>query len=292
MRYNSYMERTVILYHANCPDGFGGAYAAWKKFGDAADYIPLSYGKPLPEELAGAEVYMIDMCFPQADMDALKATARSLTVLDHHEGVEDVVRSMPEFVYDKDRSGASIAWAYFHPGTPLPYLLALIEDDDLFRFRLPDTKPMLSYMAVKPFSFESWDELAAGLDDPQTKEELLEKFRAYREYFDLLVEQGTHRAKLIEFEGRQILAGQTHPMKPMVSALGNALAVKQPPFAFVLQVREDGIAVSVRGDGSVDLAELTQRHGGNGHHDSAAFFVPWGAPLPWKGVPKDEAAGH
>jgi oligoribonuclease NrnB/cAMP/cGMP phosphodiesterase (DHH superfamily) len=235
-------------------------------------------------------VYFIDFCYDQATMDAIQAEAGSLTVLDHHEGVEDVTRSMPEFVYDVNRSGASIAWAYFHPETPLPFFLSLIEDDDLFRFKLADTKAMLAYIAVKPFSFEFWDEVAATLDDPTRKEALLDKARAYREYFDLLIEQGVARAKLIEFEGHQILAGVTHPMKPMVSALGNALAKQQPPFGFVFQIREEGIAVSVRGDGTVDLAELTQRYGGNGHHDSAAFYVPWGTPLPWKPVPKDNEA--
>lgn len=276
------------MYHANCPDGFGGAYSAWKKFGDTAEYRPLSYGKPAPDDLAGANVYFIDSCYAQEQMDAIKAVAASLTVLDHHEGLEEVVRSMPKFVYDVNRSGATIAWNYFHPDSPVPTLLTIVEDDDLFRFKLPDTKPMMTYIAINPFTFEFWDELAAMLDNPEEKEKLLEKLRIYREYFDLLVAQGADRAKLVEFEGYQVLAGQTHPMKPMVSALGHALANKQPPFGLILQIREEGVAVSVRGDGSVDLAALTQRYGGNGHHDSAAFLVPWGTPLPWKPVPKDE----
>ncbi len=38
----------VVIYHKHCPDGFGAAYAAWKKFGDAAEYLPASYGDPVP----------------------------------------------------------------------------------------------------------------------------------------------------------------------------------------------------------------------------------------------------
>jgi hypothetical protein len=26
------MKKTIILYHLDCPDGFGAAWAAWKKF--------------------------------------------------------------------------------------------------------------------------------------------------------------------------------------------------------------------------------------------------------------------
>ena len=61
------MERTIVAYHGNCPDGFGGAYAAWKKFGDTAEYLPLSYGKPVPEGLAGARRLM-----PAPDLNVLE----------------------------------------------------------------------------------------------------------------------------------------------------------------------------------------------------------------------------
>jgi oligoribonuclease NrnB/cAMP/cGMP phosphodiesterase (DHH superfamily) len=282
------MERTIILYHGNCPDGFGGAYAAWKKFGDTAEYRPMSYGNPVPEDLAGARVYFIDFCYDQERMDAVKAVASTLTVLDHHEGVEEVSTSMPEHVYDANRSGATIAWSYFHPETPVPYLLSLIEDDDLFRFTNPDTRPLLAYISVKPFSFEFWDELASDLADPARSEALLTKVRAYREYFDLLVEQSVERAKLVEFEGYEVYAGTTHPIKPMVSAFGNALAKKKGPMGLVLQIRTEGIAVSLRGDGSLDLTTIAQKYGGNGHPSSCAFFLPWGTSFPWKPVVNDD----
>src|SRR3989344_3757446 len=51
-RYTSTMhehKKIAVLYHGGCPDGFGGAYAAWKKFGNMAEYIPLKHGKPAPK---------------------------------------------------------------------------------------------------------------------------------------------------------------------------------------------------------------------------------------------------
>ena len=30
----------VIFYHKECQDGFSGAWVAWKKFGESADYVP------------------------------------------------------------------------------------------------------------------------------------------------------------------------------------------------------------------------------------------------------------
>ena len=66
------MERTIILYHGGCPDGFGGAYSAWKKFGDSAEYIALSRGEEPPvETCTGAKLYFIDFSYPKEIMDQL-----------------------------------------------------------------------------------------------------------------------------------------------------------------------------------------------------------------------------
>ena len=82
------------IYHANCPDGFGGAYAAWKKFGKDAEYIPVKHGNPVPDGLSDACVYLIDFCYPKEIMDSIVSGAASVTILDHHLGMKDVVESM------------------------------------------------------------------------------------------------------------------------------------------------------------------------------------------------------
>lgn len=281
-------ERTVILYHGNCPDGFGGAYAAWKKFGDRAEYIALSRTLPEPETFHDAHLYFIDFCYPQEIMDAYVTASKSLTMLDHHEGIEDVVRSMPEYVYDANRSGASIAWEYFHPGKPLPKLLQYVEDDDLFRFAIPETKPVLAYLAVQPHTFELWDDLAYTLDNPEAAPALLQKFATYREYFDLLVKYTASRAKPVLFEGHEVYLVTVNPLKPFVSAVGRTLYTEHPPFSLLAHAFPGGMRISLRGDGSVDLTKIAQKYGGNGHPSSAAFSLDWGVPLPWTAV-EDES---
>lgn len=285
-------SRLVVLYHGNCPDGFGGAYAAWKKFGDTAEYYALSRTSPGPEQLHDAEVYFIDFCYPQELMDQYVAQAKHLVMLDHHAGVEDVVRSMPEYVYDANRSGATIAWDYFHPGQPRPKLLEYVEDDDLFRFALPDTKAVISYLAVQPHTFELWDAIAHDLEVPERAEKLLEKLRIYREYFDLFVEYTASRAKPVMFEGYEVYLATVNPLKPFVSAIGNLLAKKHPPFSLMGHAFPGGMRISMRSDSTVDVAKIAQKYGGNGHPYSAAFSLNWGDPLPWTPIESDETAGH
>jgi len=232
------MERTIVFYHGGCPDGFGGAYAAWKKLGDTAEYIPLHRGDDLPD-VTGANVYFIDFVYEQDVMDALASKAGSLTALDHHEGVRTVTESMPNFVFDNDRSGATLAWDFFHEGQSRPKLLEHIQDDDLFLFKLPDTRAILSYIGVNPFTFEFWDQMAANLEGPQS-EALLIKMRAYGEYFELLAQIAADNAKLVEFEGYQCYFATAHPYKPMKSLVGNLLYTKHPPFRLVVYAHSKG----------------------------------------------------
>lgn len=281
-------SRTIVFYHGNCPDGFGGAYAAWKKFGDTAEYHSLSRVMPEPEALHGSTVYFIDFCYPREIMDRYVSEAASLIMLDHHKGVEDVITSMPEFVYDPNKSGASIAWEYFHPGVPMPNLLRYVEDDDLFRFELPETKAVLAYLAVQPHTFELWDAIAHDLDDSERSSKLLERFSTYREYFDMLVEYTASRAKPVMFEGHKVYLVTVNPLKPFVSAVGSVLRQKHPPFSLMGHAYAGGMRVSMRGDGSVDLTEIAKKYGGNGHPNSAAFSLEWGTPLPWTPAEEDE----
>jgi oligoribonuclease NrnB/cAMP/cGMP phosphodiesterase (DHH superfamily) len=287
------MERTVVLYHGNCPDGFGGAYAAWKKFGDAAEYVPLGRGDEAPIELVrGADTYLVDFTFNGRDeMARLAEAANRLVALDHHEGVQEITESVPEHVFDSNRSGASIAWAYFHPDTPMPELLSYIEDDDLFRFALPQTRGVLAYLGVHPFTFASWDETASLLADPASRGKLLEKTAAYAEYFELLANLAVERAKLVEFEGYQCYFATAHPYKPMKSLVGNLLARKHPPIALVVTAHPNGYGVSIRSGGGVDVSAIARKYGGNGHTLSSGFLIPREGPFPWTLLEEDGLDG-
>lgn len=280
------MARTLIFYHGNCPDGFGGAYSAWKKFGDTAEYHPLHYGKPEPTDLVGSDVYFIDFCYEASSMERIKNEAASLTVLDHHQGTRAVVESMPHFVFDENRSGATIAWSYFHPDVPTPRLLSFVEDGDLFRFVQPDTRAALSYIYAQPFTFESWDALRGELESDAGFARIVETGTTYRAYFSILAKQVADSAELVSFEGHTVYMIST--LRAFTSEVGRLLYSKQPPFAMLVAARPDGIRVSLRGDTSVDLSKIAQKYGGNGHPGSAAFSLLWGEPIPWKVIEKNE----
>ena len=283
-------RKTVVLYHGGCPDGFGGAWAAWKKFGDKAHYSPQKDRKTAPQDIDGAEVYLIDFCFSTKEiMDDIQARCARLVVLDHHESVKDVVESMSEHVYDGNRSGAGIAWDYFFPDTPRPSLVNYLEDQDLWRHTFPETVPVHAYLESRPFTFEEWDQVAYTLEHDE-RESFLEKARTYAEYFELLAHMAADKARIVSFEGYECAFTTCHPFKSLKSRVGNLLAQAHPPIAIVVTAHPEGCGVSIRGDGSVDVSEIAARFGGGGHPNSSGFLIPNEGPYPWKLL--RESIGH
>jgi len=272
----------VVLYHGKCPDGFGGAYAAWKKFGDTATYIPVDHGDAPPEGLEDREVYLVDFSYETTEqMRELEQKTKRLVVLDHHESAKAFVEATREHVYDAAHSGATIAWSYFHPTEPMPRLMAYLEDGDLYQYALPETRDIFSYLLVLPFEFSAWDELALGLEDETKRASILNKAAAYTEFFETLAQSSVERAKKVRFEGYEVFFVATHPNITMKSYVGHELYEKLPPFALIVTAHPNGFGVSIRGDGSVDVSKIAGKYGGGGHPGSAGFFIPNGSSMPW-----------
>jgi len=272
----------VVIYHKRCPDGFGAAYAAWKKFGDTAEYIPAGYGDEALGGLEGKEVYLLDFSYEiPGEMERLAKVTKRFVALDHHQSSKELTQIAPEHVYDESRSGASIAWAFFHPDTPLPRLMQYLEDGDLYRYALPETRDVFSYLVVQPDDFQLWDALAKTLDDDAARTTFLIKASAYTEYFELLAKISVEAAKKVRFENMDCYFTTAMPSITMRSYVGNALYEKLPPIALVVSAHPDGFGVSIRSDKTVDVSKIAQKYGGGGHPGSAGFFIPVGSPVPW-----------
>jgi oligoribonuclease NrnB/cAMP/cGMP phosphodiesterase (DHH superfamily) len=258
-----------VIYHADCPDGFGAAYAAWKRFGDRAEYVALRPGDPLPD-LRGADVLIADISWPRPEMLRVAAEARDLVVLDHHKTAEQELRDLPFAHFDMARSGAVITWDYLHDA-PAPPLLRYIQDRDLWRWELPDARQVLSALDSYPMDFSTWDRL-----EPQA---LVAEGRAIERYIEQQLQRLLPRARLRAFEGHNVPVINS----PIWSSdLGARLGAGYP-FAVIWSEDGDGYRVfSLRSppDG-LDVGELARRFGGGGHAHSAGFRLP----------PSDEGPG-
>lgn len=266
----------LIVYHAPCPDGFGAAYAAWCRFGDAADYVGADYGIALELDVQGRDVYLLDFCFPRPRLEALRQTARSLLVLDHHKTAQEDLEDFPGAIFDMGKSGARIAWEYFHPGRPVPRLLAYVEDRDLWNWALAESTDFLSYLDTLPFDFRVWDDLAQISDD--ALQEILIMGRHMNAKYDSLAGMMAEAAEPVRFCG--VMGSKLNVSALFSSRVGELLYEANGTFALLWRIEKGLLCVSLRArkDG-IDVAEMARRFGGGGHAAAAAFRLPVGTPV-------------
>ena len=90
-------EVEMVLYHANCSDGFGAAWAAWKLLGSKAKYIACKHGSP-PPDVTGKNVAICDFSFNNATTKKMIQDANSLVILDHHKSAVVELHDIPEAI--------------------------------------------------------------------------------------------------------------------------------------------------------------------------------------------------
>jgi oligoribonuclease NrnB/cAMP/cGMP phosphodiesterase (DHH superfamily) len=275
------MKDIVVIYHGNCDDGFGGAWAAWKQFGDEADYLPARHQAPLSQGLENKDIYLIDIAFPKEIISGLVKNNKKVIVIDHHEMVRPWLEEVKEKLFDPTHSGAVLAWQYFHSGQPIPKLLLHIEDSDLWSFKIDFTEEILAALELKSFDFKIWDQFAADLENEALKNKYIEQGKTLIQYEEKNIKDALEfYAQSVVFEGYQVLA--VNFPRFFASKLGHELALKKSPFGIVWSQGIDRIAVSLRGDGTIDLTKVVSKYGGGGHPNASGFKIDLDQPLPWR----------
>jgi len=273
----------VVIYHGDCPDGFGGAWAARKKFRDRARYVPAPNWDTPPPGLVNKEIYLIDFAYKSPEVvRKLMRDNRRVTAIDHHISAEKAVKATHDYSFSLRHSGAVLAWKYFHPGKPVPQLLAYIEDSDLWKFRLPHSRPLASFIGTVELDFSKWDRFARQFERADFRKKCAEQGRALLDYEKKLVDQVIREtAQRVRFEGR-IACAANCPL--LHSQIGNALVKKFPPLGIVWSVHKNKKRVSLRSNGKVDVAKIAMKFGGGGHKRAAGFSLKASDPLPWEKI--------
>lgn len=285
----------VMLYHANCADGFGAAWAAWMRWGDDVDYLPVSYGQE-PPDVAGKHVLIGDFSYKRDTMRALSQSAASVVVLDHHKTAEDELAPWclehsepvdvnnidlaiemvgPLAIFDMQRSGAAMVWDFCHPDSPMPLLLEFIQDRDLWRFNLEMTKPFGVWLRCEPFDFARWEMIAQELADGHDGHLIFQEANAMQRFFDQKVAEIGRLARTGTVAGHAVPLCNCPPA--FASEVGHWLLDQHPDAPFVAcysdQSNARGYGLRSRDD-RMDVSEIARKFGGGGHRNAAGFGVP------------------
>lgn len=280
----------AVFYHSHCLDGTMAAAAAQLAARKSENKYVLSpinysqatsqeffYGQRSPFRYAAKmlgnvdEVYFVDFC-PKAEvLVALSNKVSKVVVLDHHktaqEDLEGLKRPNLEVIFDMEKSGARLAWEYFH--NEVPSLVAYVEDRDLWRFTLDKTRQV-----------NLWLSTAASKNDPETflwAVDQFDKFPGvvkesadvlYKLQENLVKEQATKWRKLDmdKFRNGAIVPAVNFASEVCEHVYDNNEVDWVMGFSFT---KDGRVAISLRSkqerSSSVDVTEIARMFGGGGH---------------------------
>lgn len=272
----------IVLYHGQCTDGFGSAYAAWKKFGDTASYIPCDrrYSILSPDIFTDKEIYVLDYSFSKEEMLACEDVAKKFIVIDHHASAEESIRALSSFVYDKQHSGAYLSWVYFHPTEQVPALIKYISDSDTWSHELPDWEEIEAYIYSDTgdhFTFSHFEDLHKTLESDTGYANARDIGKIFVSARNQKVKRYTDVAELITFEGYSVYA--VNAPSEIKSILGHNLAEKTGTFSLVFNYENGYWKCSLRSVKDFDVSILAAKFGGGGHKNAAAFLLKTDFPL-------------
>lgn len=312
----------ICIYHGNCADGFTAAWAVWRRFSDNMEYYPAFHGDA-PPDVKGKRVIIVDFSYPEPILRKMVQEAKSVLVLDHHKTAAEQLSWMPKAVlnpkyelledpwsyhigfdsnflemqghptcaawFDMDKSGARLAWEFFHPETPVPKLVQYVEDRDLWRFKLHGTREIQAVVFSHEYDFSIWNGLAERCE--AHKVSMIDEGAAIeRKHFKDI-------AELVEVSKRPMLIGGhwvwcANLPYTMASDACHAMA-KMPmihprdgygelfPSAFAASYWDGpkGRTFSLRSIEDFDVSTIAKLYGGGGHKNAAGFTMPIG----WEG---------
>jgi len=258
----------LVLYHANCTDGMGAAYAAWKLLGSKAEYIPCHHGED-PPDVTGRNVACLDYAFPNAVTKQMIEDANSLIIIDHHKSAMVDLHDVSNAIFDMKHSGAILAWNFFHPGKEPPKFLNYIEDRDLWKWELPYSREFSASFDMVPFDFDEFDTFC----DDSVFDDAIKRGSYILAYSKTVVKKICDKAVKRQFEDKSVMiVNSSHWM----SEIGNRLS-QDCDFAVVWFFDHDSrqTIVSLRSfHDSVDVSEVAKKFGGGGHKKAAGFQLP------------------
>jgi len=266
------MDNTICIYHGNCADGFTAAWAVWKA-GAAKEFYAGTYQDP-PPDVTGKHVVMVDFSYKRSVLLKMAQEASHILILDHHKSAESDLIDLPDnvtVIFDMNRSGAMMAWEYFHDQPP-GSLVKHVQDRDLWRFDMEQTRAFQANLFSYEYTFDNWEMINdICADDCKywlfiAQGEAIERkhFKDIKELIDAAATRG-------------VIAGYNVPILNapyFFSSDAGHIMAEGEPFAACYWDTPDGRVYSLRSSSNgVDVSEVAAQFGGGGHKNAAGYRI-------------------
>lgn len=266
------MAKALVIYHDKCIDGLTSALIAKRNLPPDTEFHAAKYGSDLPD-VAGKDVYILDFSYPAAQTIEIADKAAGLIVLDHHKTAQEAMeeargvlqnRTNVLIDFDMESSGAGLTAKHFKE--PDNWFVNYVEDRDLWRFKLPNSKNVNAYIQSIPLTFEAYEAASQSVDVDQANVLGMGALK----YLETYAQDTAAQHRIIYFDGYENIP-VVNAAKPGISEILNILAKK---FTFALgwfQRPDAKVEFSLRSVGDFDVSAIAKTHGGGGHKNASGF---------------------
>lgn len=299
------MERSLVVYHEGCADGAVAALAARSALPDAL-LLEKPAGAPLAErwcppawtpaeEPDRVTAYYLALAPEPEDLHFLQTVFRGgpqlrVVVIDHHAttaerleegGYDGLCQGTTELGFRlSERSGAMAAVQHFGGEPALVCLAAFVEDRDLWRWQLPQSREVSAYLSTlptDPANLHLWTREVEEIRDDGVIA-WREKAAAVGHYLlaqqRRLVERQAAKARLHRHGARLIAV--TVNATVLIDETCELLLERHPEAQWAAAWRVDGDcqrrwSLRSRVGSPVDVKRIARGFGGGGHMHAAGF---------------------
>ncbi|WVZ74171.1 hypothetical protein U9M48_022385 [Paspalum notatum var. saurae] len=282
---------SAVLYHYPCPDGAFAALAAHLYFSAAAHpvrFFPNTVYDPIRSDSLPLDeikdVYLLDFVGPPGFVKDIAHKVERVTILDHHKtafeslcGNTTLGKNVTK-VIDMQRSGATIAFDFFrnkllteastlwgNEVAEVKYLpdnkvetvhklYKFIEDGDLWRWKIPDSKAFSS-----------------GLKDLDIEFNVNENSTLFDQLLELDPEHVISRGQVTLSEKQRLIDDCLEKSYEISLGCGKGIG------AVVYKVPElnndQMLKISLRSLEQEDTTSISQEYGGGGHRNASSFLL-------------------
>lgn len=263
--------KPLVIYHSNCADGFTAAWCFWREYGWEAEYHPGVYQES-PPDVTGRTVYLVDFSYKRPVVEEMVSKAERVVLIDHHKSALEDLADLPGLQYytDLNRSGARLAWDFLNPGEKPPEVLLHVEDRDLWKFQMPFTEAITSYVFSTDYTFDNWQVLMTA-----SNHEI--KAMAHAGMAINRKHQKDISELLKQTQREMVIGGYTVPVVnlpyTMSSEAGNIMAQGNLFAACYMDTGGHRVFSLRSTDGGLDVSEIAKQYGGGGHRNASGFKV-------------------
>lgn len=275
----------VVFHGGGCADGLAAAAVAYAARGEAATYVPAVHGAPFEADVRGRHVVMLDFSLKYDDMARILDESASFVVLDHHASAEAALARLPAAakVFEMGQSGCTLAWDYFFPDRPPPLFLRYVEDRDIWRWALRDSRAFSAGFAARfppQFTLDALRDVSfyvCARPDDASLSAIVADGRVLVAETARSVAAKVRRATRFRLRARPGWTVGVVNASEHVSDVGAALCLDGADVGLVFTVDvgllQQVCRVSLRSNSDeVDVAALATELGGGGHRRAAGFL--------------------